>query len=111
MGVCSFRGDDEHVFKNFVRLERRRRRWLDKKSGLPYEWGDVVNGVDLGDEENRRLFDEFNKLPDEERAKFQFGSLGLSKVPPMSTWKDSQGVASLFAFFLFFFKCFLFQRA
>eukprot|EP00614_Pseudopedinella_elastica_P018884 CAMPEP_0172644402 /NCGR_PEP_ID=MMETSP1068-20121228/239190_1 /TAXON_ID=35684 /ORGANISM="Pseudopedinella elastica, Strain CCMP716" /LENGTH=1026 /DNA_ID=CAMNT_0013458601 /DNA_START=179 /DNA_END=3259 /DNA_ORIENTATION=+ len=75
-----FRGDDEHVFKNFVRLERRRRRWLDKKSGQPYEWGDVVNGVDLGDEENRRLFDEFNKLPDEERAKFQFGSLGLSKV-------------------------------
>jgi hypothetical protein len=64
-----FRGDDVHVFKNFVRLKRS-----------DYKWADVVRGVDMNDSRNTKLFQEFNSLPDDVRRRYQFFSLGLSSV-------------------------------
>ena len=47
---------DEHVFANFVRLERRK-RGLGKHS-----WAEVFGGVDMGDSANKKLFNEVRRL-------------------------------------------------
>lgn len=57
-----FRGDKAHVFKRFVMLKRRER-------GLgKCRWEDVYGGVDKADSANKKLFEEFNGLTDEEQV-------------------------------------------
>jgi len=57
-----FRGDKVHVFARFVMLKRRERS-LGKCN-----WEDVYGGVDLADSVNKKLFEDFNALTDEEQV-------------------------------------------
>jgi len=69
-----FRGQPEHVFKNYVRRTRKLRGWGKHK------WEDVVNGVDLTDDLNNILFKEFVALDAKTKQSYQFPALGLSSV-------------------------------
>jgi superfamily II DNA or RNA helicase len=62
------------VFRNFVRLMRKRRNL-----GL-HGWENVVNGVDTSDDINKQLFKEYETLQPHQKRLYQFPALGLSSV-------------------------------